>query len=393
MNRNVIFWGCGKIAKEMYCKYKEEFTLLYGISNNPEETLFIPEKGQVFQIKRPEIKKGNMNGVIVICSVDYKKIAEQLSLLGYVPFVDFMDYELAEVLWTKKKIVLLYGFCHLRGIADCLRTSKIFSEKYSVVYYPNYLFLDFYQQGRMQYLFSHCDILIYGMAASKEGQRKNAAILGKLASHVKRLCLQAACFGCYFPQKERKYNGMNEFAVKSEGYDYTPFSYGDSWLNECIAKGMSLDDMFEQIEKGLVYDGDFILKYAEKEWKRLKYQEQESDFKIVDYIEKNYKEKRLFRNETHMENVVLYQYVLQVLRYLGCVVDIDVPTKPLLNCSQHIIYPCVANALDLKWDVWQEPLDLYTYDGWKKVTFREYVQEYFESCKEIMKLKKKALLP
>lgn len=355
--------------------------------------MFVPEKGQAFLIKRPEIKKGNMDGVIVICSVDYKKIAEQLSLLGYIPFVDFMDYELAEILWTKKKIVLLYGFCHLRGIADCLRVSASFSEKYVATYYPNYLFLDFYQQGRMQYLLAHCDILVYGMAVSKENQRKNAAILGRLAPHVKKFCLQAAYFGCYFPQKERKYNAMNEFAVKGEGHNYTPFSYGDSWMNECIANGMSLDDIFERIEIGTVYESNFILKYAEKEWRRLKYQERESDFKIADYIEKNYKAGRLFRNETHMENSVLYQYVLQILQYLGCVADIDVPTKPLLNCSQHFIYPCVAEVLDLKWDVWQENLDLYTYDGWKKVTFREYIQEYYESCKGIMHLKRKALLP
>lgn len=393
MNRKVIFWGCGKIAREIYSKFRDDISLLYAISNDTKETLFVPEEGRAFQVKRPENKVSEVDGVIIICSADYERIAEQLSLLGYKPFADFMDYELAEVLWTGKKIALLYGFCHLRGIADCLRGSEAFSQTYMAIYYPNYLFLNHYRQERLQYLLAHCDVFIYGMALSQENHRKNKAILDGLNRDVKILCLHAAYFGGYFPQKERAYNDMNAYAVKCEGYDYTPFSYGDSWLNDCIAGGMGLDDIFERMEKGAVYEKDFILRYAEKEWKRLRYQERESDFKIADYLEKNFRVRRLFRNETHMENSVLLQYALQVLQYLGYPDRPEITDRPLLNCSQHFIYPGVAQVLGLGWDVWEEELDLYTYAGWKKVSPKTYIQEYYESCSQIWQLKKKHLLP
>ena len=186
---------------------------------------------------------------------------------------------------------------------------------------------------------------------------------------------------------------MNEFAVKSEGYDYTPFYYGDSWLNECISKGMSLEDVFDSIENKKVYEKEFVLSYLEGEWKRLKYQEKESDFKICNYIEENFRRSRLFRNETHMENLILYQYSLQVLQYLNCISEMTIKEKPLLNCSEHFIYPCVAEILKLEWDVWQEELDLYTYSGWKKVTARDYIKDYYETCSEIRKLKMYYFLP
>lgn len=377
----------------MYRSYHADFTLLYGISNDCEESVFVTYDGQKFAVKRPENKRGKPEGTIVICSADYEAIAEQMVLLGYIPLVDFIDYGLAEVLWSGRQIALFYGFCHLRGVVQCLRRTKTFSDAYTAFYEPNYLPLNFYRMRRLRYLAENCGILIYGMALTPENYRKNSAILGGLKCGVKKICLPAVYFGGYFPQGRRSYNAMNELAVKCEGYDFTPFSYGDSWLNDCIIQGVSLYGILEQIEKEEVYSRDFILNYEEREWKRLRYQERDSDIKVVDYLEKNYKVRRLFRNETHMENEIIYQYAERILQVLGCSGNAVVSGTPLLSCSQHFIYPCVAKALDLEWDVWKEELDLYTYNGWKKVSMVEYIKAYYESCGEILRLKRKYMLP
>lgn len=393
MKKNVIFWGCGNIASEMYRKYKNDINVIYAISNNPKETSFVPEFGEEIPVKSPFSKNQCLEAVIVICSIEYERIAEQLSLLGFIPFIDFFDYEVAEIMWSKKKLVLLYGSCHLRGVRDCLKNADSFLEVYIPVYYPNYLFCNFYQQERFQYFANICNVFVYGIDISPENYRKNQAVLERLKPNVKVLRLHAVYFGAYFPQKKRVYNDMNEFAVKSEGYDYTPFSYGDSWLNECIKKGMNLEEIFDHIENDELYERRFVLEYMENEWRRLKFQERESDFRIADYIEKNYKRMRLFRNETHMENSILYQYAIQLLQLLGCGAKIRAIDIPLLNCSQHWIYPSVAKALGLEWDVWSEKLDLYTYAGWEQVNMRECIERYYKSCNMIHQLKKEHLLP
>lgn len=388
----VQLFGCGNIAKEFYQNYKDRITITGVISNNPKEMLFCPVQGEEYEVKRPGVKKVK-DACIVICSCDYENIAEQLILLGYTPMKDFIDYELAALVLDERKPVLLYGMCHLRGIKEYVMLSKSFRSQYHAIYYPNYLSQNAYQQMRMNYLVDSCRVFIYGEALTSENYRKNTAILERLNSDVKILCLHTVYFGGYFPQKNRVYNAMNQYAVKAENYDYTPFSYNDSWMNECIDKGMSASAIVDLMNTPSCYNRDDVLRYLDGEWRRLTFQERESDFKILDYIRDNYKKMRLFRNEAHMENNILYQYAVQVLKYLDCNDNLPMPEEPLLKCSQHCIFPGVADILQLEWDVRKEMLELYTYSGWKRVTLAEYVNTYVEMCSDIRKWKKKNLLP
>ena len=133
VRRCINIFGCGEIAVKFYNNHKEYIQIGYAISNNKKENIFSPEEGLEYKVKRPEIRKEHED-LIIICSNDYDNIAEQLMLLGYQPFKDFIDYQLADILWSGKKIALLYGICHLRGISECLRQSKDFTEKYEIFY-------------------------------------------------------------------------------------------------------------------------------------------------------------------------------------------------------------------------------------------------------------------
>lgn len=391
-NTAVDFFGCGNTAKKFYFDYGSELNICRMISNNPaEQTVRFHDKSE-YKVERP-VQKGKNSNFIIICSNDYENIAEQLMLLGYIPFRDFVDYEMASIVLGEKKILLLYGFCHLRGMKDVLKETASLNKEYEAVFYPNYLFQNAYQQAKLYFLIERCHVLIYGMAVSPENHQKNEALISRLDSSVRKLCLPAVYFGGYFPQKHRAYNALNPYAVKCEHYDYTPFSYGDSWLNACLDKGMDIQDIMDTIDRGPVYKRDFVLRYMEGEWKRLKFQEKESDFRICEYIQTNFRKFRLFRNEAHMENVVIYQYVMQVLHLLGYTESVPEVTEPLMKCSQHFIYPGVANALGLEWDVRKEILELYTYNGWKQVTLEEYIRTYAEVCGSIRKLKMQNLLP
>lgn len=395
MNRleDIVLFGCGKIATEFYLKYKPSLKVNYVVSNNPKEEIFSPDGEIAFEVKRPNPKEGIQKQKIIICCAEHEKVAEQLILLGYTPFIDFFDYEMASILLDEKKIVLLYGFCHLRAIKDCLVRITAFSERYVAFYFSNYLHLSPYQVGRLQFCIDQCSVYIYGMEMMPEHHRKNEAIIQRLKQNVLIMQLPGVYFGGYFPQKQRTYNQMNRYAVKCENYDYTPFSYGDCWLNECIDKGLTSENVIELLQTAKIFEQDYILRYLENEWIRLKFQERTSEFKIAEYIEKNYKKKRLFRNEMHMENGIIYEYVKQIMERLNCPTEVIEVESPLFQCSQHIIYPDVAKALELEWNVWEEELDIYTYAGWKKCSMNDYISCYMKVCNSIRILKKESFLP
>ncbi len=390
--RHIVVFGCGQVAKEFYSRYKSQVTIDYALSNDPAERVFSPEIGTGYEVRRPAAKRGK-GPLIVICAGDHEGIAEQLTLLGYTPFEDFTDYQMMELSLGGKKPALLYGVCHLRGVCDCLRHSADFMARYEPFYYASYLPRSAYQQTRLGYLAERCELFLYSLAVMPQEARKNAALLGRLKDGAKRFCLPVAYFGGYFPQRERTWNDMNRYAVQCTGHDYTPFSYGDCWLNQCIDRGMAADDVLESLRGETVYGRDFVLRYLDREWRQLELQERQSDFKILDYVKENFQKRRLFRNEAHMENEVLEYYARQLLQKLGLADDLPHITERLMRCSQHLIYPGVADILGLEWDVEREPLELYTYAGWRTVTPREYVERYLETCKKTKELKELHMLP
>lgn len=391
-SNGVIFFGCGAIATELYIKYKEQLHILFCLSNNSAESTFKLEDGAYVDVKRPEAKR-DKKATIIICSQQHKQISEQLMLLGYEPFADFIDHETAEFLLNKKKIVLLYGFCHLRGIKDCLNQTAEFREEYQAVYLANYLPLDAYQQKQLLFLVKNCSVYLYGVEMEPQHARKNEAILANLNDGVLKIAVSAIFFGGYFPQTERIYNAANAYAVIAEGYPYMPFSYPDSFLNECIRKNRKVEQAIEIIKERKVYQKDFLSEYLKKEWKMVRLQEKRGDLHILDYLKEHYKNRRLFRNETHMENEILYEYTNQILQRLGYRINSFSVKEPLLQCSQHPIYPETADSLGLEWDVMEEQLDLYTYGGWKKLNMLEYIQEYYETCSMMKQLKDKGYIP
>ncbi|WP_026526301.1 WcbI family polysaccharide biosynthesis putative acetyltransferase [Butyrivibrio sp. VCD2006] len=393
-NHKIILWGCGNTAREFYAKYGNSLNIIGFLSNNVKEKVFSPDNDIIFEVKRPVPKcKEGLGDLIIICSIAKREIEEQLMLLGYEPFVDFIDFQMAAQMLANKEIALFYGVCHLRAIKEALMTSKVFSDSYEAFFVANYFTLSAYDVKRLEYLSKNCKLFIYGQSMDARDYRMNQTLMVNLGKNVTVLAVPVIAFGTYFSQIKRPFNRMNRFAVKCEGYDYTPFSYEDSFINQCIDEGLSTTDIIRKVTDENVYDRDKTVELFTQELKRIKFQESTTDISISDYIKDNYQKIRLFRNEAHMENEVVYQYASQILHKIGMPVSFDIQSDSFFFCSQHLIYPCAAEALGLEWDVTKEKLSLYTYKGWRIVSFQEYLMEYIEYCTKIREMKYCGLLP
>ena len=391
----IIIFGCGNTTREFLSDYGDRLNITAFWSNDIKEKEFSLGDGKKFEVVRPisNNMQNTGNRLITICSIAIGEISEQLMMLGYIPFKDFIDVNIARLILSKKSIALMFGACHLRAVKDALLTSKAFSEKYEAFFLPNYMWLSAYDSLRLGFLAENCDLFIYGISAEPFNYRKNKALLERIDKNACSIALPIICFGGYFPQIDRPYNRMNRYAVKCEGQDYTPFSYEDSYINKCIDDGDSVEEIIRKISNYEVYDIAYITQMLEYEWNRIGFQEMETEIKVLEYLRDNYQKRRLFRNEAHMETEVIYHYARQIVEYLEIQPDFNKRTETFFYCSQHPVYGCTVKALGLEWDVEEELLDLYTYEGWKKVTREEFINAYVESASKIKELKAKGLLP
>lgn len=393
-NTKIIIFGCGNTARDFLSETEGKINVSLFWSNDNSEREYSSDQGKCYVVNRPCSKdKIDNDYLIIICSIYFDDIAEQLQLLGFIPFRDFIDDQIAKTMFSEKKIALMYGACHLRAVKDALMTSLVFSDQYEAFYFPNYLQVSVYESMKLCYIVEHCSLFLYGISVEARDYRKNKALLDRISKNVQIISIPIICFGGYFPQLERPFNRMNRYAIKCEGKDYTPFSYEDSFLNRCIDEGLSVDTILEKIADGNVYEQSWIRNMLDDEWKRVRFQESDSDIKALSYISDNYKKRRLFRNEAHMENAVIYHYAEQIIAKLGFKPNFDKGITPFFYCSEHPIYGCTSRAIGLEWNVMDEVLDLYTYEGWKRVSVYEFIEAYIESGQKIRELKEKGLLP
>lgn len=315
--------------------------------------------------------------------------------MGYLPYQDYMDFNFFNQVMQRKKIVLSYGVCHIRAISECLEKATDMKYGYEFFYFDNYLVSDIEKQAKFNFLLDKCHVFIYSLGISKEEFINNSSILMRIDEKTKRISVPTITFSGYFPKKDFRVNNLNEFSVQSVRSNYTPFSFGDEKINFMLKENKGQIDILKEAENFWQDDKEWIQKNCEREIKKIEMLEAFSDLKISKYIKENYRKRRLFRNEAHMENDIIIEFAKQVLGILNenQAVDEEFFKEPLLKCSQHLIFPVVAKILELEWDVMVEEYDLFTYHGWEKLGFVDFLKCYIEYCSAMKKLIEQGLIP
>lgn len=395
IDKNIILFGCGNTARNFYRKHSDSLSIRGCVSNNIKETELVINGSPVLRTCRPDELKQFSDALIVICSIAGKEIKKQLLLMGYQPFKDFVDSSFLELLMQEKKIVLSYGVCHIRALTECLEKTTVMKQNYEFFYFDNYLPADIEKQFMFQFLLDKCSVFIYSLGISKEEYTNNACILMRVSSKARIISVPTVTFSGYFPKKDARVNHLNEFSVQSVLSNYTPFSFGDEKINQMLKEHKGEDEIIKQTQHTWEDETDWVQKNCERELKKIEAAEAYTDLKISAFIKENYQKRRLFRNEAHMENEVIIQLAKQVLVIMGIspLLEEELLEEPLLKCSQHLIYPQVAEALKLKWDVHAVEYDLFTYHGWKKVHYDEFLKEYINYCNTMKSLIENGLIP
>lgn len=364
--RKCLIWGTGFEGLRFRYTICDEVNIVGFVDNYANESSF---KGDV--IYRPENVMGDEYYYFIATSESvYLEIKKQLINEGKQEFKDFAYYK-----WYLNKLIYLHGNCHMKILQQMLLSVEEFEKNYSI--YP--LTLIFESNGEIDEnvlrnidIFIHQDIRIenaFGYKQCDEYVRK----------YLDEKCLDITVpnvlgYGkAFFPQD--KWNQRNKILNKDRN---GMFPYGDIFIDNCIQKSMTTEEIVLEILEGNPFSKQEIEDNFNLYMGKLLERQKNWDFEIYDFIMENYKEHQLFYNQGHPTNIIMKEIAKKTLRKLG--IEGEPYCEEIMDMYEEFVYPCVANVLSLKWSQKEIRKSKIARKIAMKMDMEEYVREYVWWC-------------
>ena len=350
-HKKIILLGTGEKGRRFYGKYKEMVDIRYASSNLDNETI-----GNLERIEWKSII-GCSEYFIVVCSAAENKIAYEFMLYGLQYGKDFVNQSLAEALLDKKEIVLLVGQCELEFVDCIFKTNPKFMQKYAGFCYREYDVLGINDQYpkleislMVNVVIGCADYFIYPVNLSKERLDYYGMLLGKIELHCKTAGVPLTTFEAYWPQDSEEYYRMSIFYKKDAGGKYPFGGRRDLNLESSVENG-TVQEMVGKVLQEDFYPEDAVWKLFRKTIRKYRILEKKADITISDFLEENYRKRRVFLDRGHVCDFVLKEYAKRIAEFLGLDLDLrfleEVDLEWYNQCqSEQPIYPSVQKCLE-----------------------------------------------
>ncbi|MGY5449834.1 WcbI family polysaccharide biosynthesis putative acetyltransferase [Agarivorans sp. MS3-6] len=264
--------------------------------------------------------------------------------------------------------IIVYATCQGVPFRDFLLLSNDISNNYEVEYISNFSSPGKANLSISDDSLSSCDVFIYHPTKDLDIE----VIKRKLPKLAKVLKIPYVTFSSYWP----------DFSIiadkplgKSEEYPYGKIPYrsfmldeiasGDGLISEAIDEYLGLGDAISNAcSLRLIKDLDYLKKMDELE----------GPFLIKEYIEDNYKRKRLFHIFNHPKNEIYFILANQFLEFMGYeMLDGSSLCKVNGHLMQELpIHPATVNFLGL---TFCDDNTRYRYLG-DEYTYKSFVEQY-----------------
>lgn len=268
----------------------------------------------------------------------------------------------------------MHGNCHMGIIKEFLLSSDKFQSRYTIYPYP-LLVSDTREFRTEQEIFKNIDVWIhqdirrnnsFGFEVSDEYIRQyvRPGILEIIVPHMYGIGRML------FPQSiELDGNEALNNGTDIDGM----FLHGDKVIEECIDRGMDINNIIEFCKSDNALKEDEIRENFDVYMNKLKEREKSWEIKIVDFIESNYRIEKLFYDDGHPTNCVMKQIAVEILQKLQ-IEEQQIYCEMKMDIHEKYVYPIVRKVLGLQW------ADEEIRKGGRKLAehmdFEEYVREY-----------------
>ena len=309
------------------------------------------------------------------------KTLNYLDLLSFTPekLQDTMD----DIKAIGKKIVVLYGNCHMKQIDLYLRESPDFMKEYFIIVLPVIFEMQRYGITSInEAVLNSIDLLIFQNIAkdNKFGpQWASEIILSSINSDCKKICVPNTVFLGYFPQE-----GIRHDTIIRNQIDFVPMFCGDKYIDFEYTNTRSIKETIRHLSDPNHYMRNDVENNLEISFRLLEMQDMECDVQMRDYVISNYKDNCLFTEPKHPTNPFFHEMTDRILSLLGICklnANLELDSQDGLSTINRLFYPSVVDMLKLGFNKSDYYIDkrLTT----QKFSFEEFIEVYIRNVCEM----------
>lgn len=396
-SHNIILWGRSAQTRQFYEKYGNVLHCTTCIAGSDEHPDYLDVEKKCIPIIKWSDYVYSENDYIVIFSLPFAPVINQLQSYGLYIVENFVEYNLAYVALEPKKVVILSGNCQMTVVYQLLAQIKEVREKYHLFHFPTHCFDNRWSFIYLSFMKNLCDVYICSYH-----NRNHRAFFEKeeLPKQCNIITVPNGVMKLYWPQMEiGNEKPENEYSIRKKGEKkHGPFDYGDININKMIKEGKNLEEILERVSSDDFYTKREVDEYIKGILQQIEDEEAFCDVKLLPYIQENYRKSMLCKDMVHMQSRLVWQIVLGILQKLN--VKIDEPEvlgkvqessewkEYSIHCTEVPIYPSVAKRMGLEWCNQETTYDVTFYNGIRKLTFEEYVRSYYYVCSRVYQIMK-----
>lgn len=395
-SKRIVIYGTGNTGKEFYNKFKNKLPI-YACTSSEENPQSI-ENMKVISYR--EIDKGK--DFLVICSVSYQQIKKKLLLDGYELYNDFCRSNIFEGLYSaqsqNKRIVIGVGQCEIREICETLSQINQFSQNFEVFYFDERKVcghgdkFELTEYWECQPLLNMADYLLKPSVFNSDAVEGFGKLLQWLRQECQIINVSLFDFDSYWPQDIASRRELSKYYIVKPGTKINAFANRDQCIERFVDEKYSVKQIIDKIVSLDFFDKDIVIKNHLRSIKRAKLTDRTADIKVSEFIENQYNVCKLYCDRGHFNEVLLKEYVKEILVKLNHGKGIEELRDLSLNVMfQRInelpIYPCTAHILKLEWITEDTKYRMVAYDDIKLVTFNEYMErliQYYIHAKQTL---------
>ncbi|WP_455757122.1 WcbI family polysaccharide biosynthesis putative acetyltransferase [Sulfurimonas sp.] len=236
----------------------------------------------------------NIYSNLIVAGIKNKSLFNIKKTLNGIAYNAFNEKKIPYENTLRKKIIC-FGNCQLHHIAKRLSDSLSY-HIYDIMYYSNYD--NYYSKTLILQAISNADILIYQPFDDQYKELREANINQHTKSTCKLISLPIIHNNGVY---SLEYNGL--------------LAVGEDTILKLLQNGKTKTEIIHAYKNNKI---DFNLKEKfSKSMQIMKWQEQYTDIKLTNFIEKNYTKYKLFANSGHPTNKVFFEIVKQIGKILS----------------------------------------------------------------------------